>query len=39
MSLYGNNETIHKKVGDSVRGGDTIATVGNSGSHPELVYT
>ncbi|MEP7371060.1 MAG: peptidoglycan DD-metalloendopeptidase family protein, partial [Nitrosospira sp.] len=35
MSLYGNNETVHKKVGDSVRGGDTIATVGNSGGNPE----
>ncbi|SEL47889.1 Septal ring factor EnvC, activator of murein hydrolases AmiA and AmiB [Nitrosovibrio tenuis] len=30
MSLYGNNETIHKQVGDSVRSGDTIASVGNS---------
>lgn len=30
MSLYGNNETIDRQVGDSVRGGDTIATVGNS---------
>ncbi len=30
MSLYGNNETIRKQVGDSVRSGDTIATVGNS---------
>jgi len=25
MSLYGNNETNHKQVGDTVRGGDTIA--------------
>jgi murein hydrolase activator len=31
MSLYGNNEANRKKVGDAVRGGDTIATVGNSG--------
>ncbi len=30
MSLYGNNETIRKQVGDSVRSGETIATVGNS---------
>jgi len=35
MSLYGNNETNHKQVGDTVRGGDTIASVGNSGSNPE----
>lgn len=35
MSLYGNNETIHKQIGDSVRGGDTIATVGNSGGNPD----
>ncbi len=31
MSLYGNNDAIHKQVGDAVRGGDTIATVGDSG--------
>ncbi|MEK6595909.1 MAG: peptidoglycan DD-metalloendopeptidase family protein, partial [Pseudomonadota bacterium] len=35
MSLYGNNETLHKQVGDPVRGGDTIATVGNSGSNTD----
>ncbi|SCY78386.1 Septal ring factor EnvC, activator of murein hydrolases AmiA and AmiB [Nitrosospira sp. Nl5] len=35
MSLYGNNETNHKQAGDAVRGGDTIATVGNSGGNPE----
>ncbi len=35
MSLYGNNETIHKQVGDAVRGGDTIATVGNSGGNSD----
>ncbi|MDE2366806.1 MAG: peptidoglycan DD-metalloendopeptidase family protein, partial [Betaproteobacteria bacterium] len=36
MSLYGNNETIDRQVGDSVRGGDTIATVGNSsGINPD----
>ncbi|MDQ3186743.1 MAG: peptidoglycan DD-metalloendopeptidase family protein [Pseudomonadota bacterium] len=34
MSLYGNNETNYKKAGDAVRGGDTIATVGNSGGNP-----
>jgi septal ring factor EnvC (AmiA/AmiB activator) len=35
MSLYGNNEINHKQVGDSVRGGDTIASVGNSGGNGE----
>lgn len=35
MSLYGNNETLFKQVGDSLRGGDTIATVGNSGGNEE----
>jgi murein hydrolase activator len=35
MSLYGNNETNHKRVGDIVRGGDTIAVVGNSGGNPD----
>ncbi len=30
MSLYGNNETLFKQVGTHIRGGDTIATVGNS---------
>jgi septal ring factor EnvC (AmiA/AmiB activator) len=35
MSLYGNNETIHRQVGDAVRGGETIATVGNSGGNPD----
>lgn len=33
MSLYGNNEAIYKQVGDAIRGGDTIATVGNSGGN------
>lgn len=35
MSLYGNNETNYKQVGDVVRGGDTIAAVGNSGGNPD----
>jgi murein hydrolase activator len=35
MSLYGNNEINHKQIGDSVRGGDTIASVGNSGGNAE----
>ena len=35
MSLYGNNETLYKQVGNIIRGGDTIATVGNSGGNPD----
>ena len=35
MSLYGNNETLHKQVDNIIRGGDTIATVGNSGGNPD----
>lgn len=33
MSLYGNNQAILKQSGDSVRAGDTIAYVGNSGGN------
>jgi septal ring factor EnvC (AmiA/AmiB activator) len=35
MSLYGNNETLYKQVGDTLRGGDIIATVGSSGGNEE----
>lgn len=35
MSLYGNNQTLLKNVGDSVAAGDTIAAVGNSGGNDE----
>lgn len=35
MSLYGNNETLYKQVGDVLRGGDTVAAVGNSGGNEE----
>jgi septal ring factor EnvC (AmiA/AmiB activator) len=35
MSLYGNNETLYKQVGDSVRTGDTVSTVGNSGGNED----
>ncbi len=35
MSLYGNNETLLKQVGDSLHGGDSIASVGNSGGNDE----
>ncbi len=35
MSLYGNNETLYKQVGNIIRGGDTIATVGNSSDNSD----
>lgn len=35
MSLYGNNETLFKQAGESVRMGDVIAAVGNSGGIEE----
>ena len=35
MSLYGNNEALYKQVGESVRAGDTVAAVGNSGGNPD----
>lgn len=35
MSLYGNNETLYKRVGDVLHGGDTVAAVGNSGGNED----
>lgn len=35
LSIYANNDALLKQVGDDVHGGDTIATVGNSGGNPE----
>jgi len=35
MSLYGNNETLYKQVGDEIHGGDAISTVGNSGGNAD----
>ncbi|MBI5889692.1 MAG: peptidoglycan DD-metalloendopeptidase family protein [Nitrosomonadales bacterium] len=35
MSLYANNETLYKQVGDELRGGDTIAAVGSSGGNED----
>ncbi|WP_413438537.1 murein hydrolase activator EnvC family protein [Sulfuriferula sp. GW1] len=35
MSLYSNNETLYKQVGDAVSAGETIAAVGNSGGNPD----
>ena len=31
LSLYSNNESLYKQVGDEVRAGDVIATVGSTG--------
>lgn len=33
MSLYGNNQAVLKQVGDSVKAGDVVASVGNSGGN------
>lgn len=33
MSLYANNETLYKQVGDTLRGGDMVASVGNTGGN------
>lgn len=35
MSLYGNAESLFARVGDVVKGGATVASVGNSGGNPE----
>lgn len=35
MSLYGNNESLYRQVGDRVKAGDAVAVVGNSGGSPE----
>ncbi len=33
MSLYSNNESLVRRVGDTIRSGEKIATVGNSGGN------
>lgn len=35
LSIYGNNDSLLKQVGQAVKGGETVATVGNSGGNPE----
>jgi septal ring factor EnvC (AmiA/AmiB activator) len=35
MSLYGNNESLYKRVGDSIRGGEPVAAVGASGGNTD----
>ena len=35
MSIYGNNQSLLKRVGDAVKGGEAIASAGNSGGNEE----
>jgi septal ring factor EnvC (AmiA/AmiB activator) len=35
LSVYGNNQSLLKEAGQTVRPGDVVATVGNSGGNPE----
>lgn len=35
LSIYGNNDALLRQVGTSIKGGDTVATVGNSGGNPD----
>lgn len=35
LSIYGNTDSLLKQVGQAVTGGETIATVGNTGGNPE----
>jgi septal ring factor EnvC (AmiA/AmiB activator) len=35
LTIYGNNQTLFKRVGDAVKGGEAIANAGNSGSNDE----
>lgn len=35
MTIYGNNESLYKKAGDTVKGGDVIGAVGSSGGNGE----
>ena len=35
LSVYGNNQSLLRQVGDTVKPGDVIAAVGNSGGNPE----
>jgi septal ring factor EnvC (AmiA/AmiB activator) len=35
MSLYGNNESLFKQVGQAAKGGETVAAVGNSGGNTD----
>ena len=35
LSIYGSNDSMLKQVGQAVKGGETVATAGNSGGNPD----
>lgn len=35
LSIYGNNQSLFRQVGDTVKGGEILAAIGNSGGNPE----
>ena len=35
LSVYGNNQSLFRQVGDSVKAGETLASVGSSGGNPQ----
>ena len=35
LSIYGNNESLYKQLGERVKAGEALASVGNSGGNPE----
>lgn len=35
LSIYGNNDSMLKQTGQAVKGGETVATAGNSGGNPD----
>jgi len=35
LTVYGNNQSLFRQVGDTVKSGESIAAVGNSGGNPE----
>ena len=35
LSVYGNNQSLLRETGDTVRPGEAVATVGSSGGNPE----
>jgi murein hydrolase activator len=35
LSVYGNNQSLLRETGDSVKAGESVATVGSSGGNPE----
>ena len=35
LTIYGNNQSLFRQVGDTVKSGEVVAAVGNSGGNPE----